>query len=220
MPTITARQKILAYLKKQSIASAAQIGRGLNMSAATVRHHLSIMLGDGRIALIGEKRKGGKGRPVKLYGLSEKSLGDNFALLSDAVLRELLKELAPAKRDEMISAIAQTFAFQFGENGFDIPMTRRLALIIDKLNELHYQARWEAGAAGPRIFFAHCPYAAIIAKHPELCHMDIAMVSAVTKTSARQISKINPGTMPSCIFMLDASSYLKEAVPVRAQSLI
>jgi len=53
----------------------------------------------GRIALIGVKRRGGADVRLKYYGLSEKSLGDNFGLLSDALLEELLKKLSPAKRE-------------------------------------------------------------------------------------------------------------------------
>ncbi len=202
MPLITARQRVLNYLKNQRSASATQIGRGLNMSAANVRHHLSIMLADGRITLIDEKRLGGRGRPVKSYGLSEKSLGDNFALLSDAILGELLNGLSPEKRDGMLNAIAKTLAVQVETNNLNIPVTKRLAIIVDKLNELHYQARWEAGPQGPRILFAHCPYAAIIEKHPELCRMDEIVVGNLMNAKACQLAKIKqqPIGSPYCVF--------------------
>jgi predicted ArsR family transcriptional regulator len=200
---ITVRQHVLNYLKKQHSASAAQIGRGLNLSAATVRHHLSIMLADGRIALIGVKRRGGRGRPVKYYGLSEKSLGDNFGLLSDALLEELLKKLSPAKRDKTIDAIARKLVIRFGENNLNVPMAKRLTTIVEKLNELHYQAHWEAGAQGPRLLFAHCPYAAIITNHPELCRIDLAMISVAMKNFVRQTSKVESGVTPFCIFVVD-----------------
>ena len=209
MSVTTARQRVLAYLMKQRSASAAQIGRGLTMSAASVRHHLSIMLADGRIALIGDSRGPGRGRPVKLYGLSEKTLGDNFALLSDAVLAEMLKKLSPAKRDKVINEIAGNLALQLGKqnnSNANVPTAKRLSNIVEKLNELHYQARWEAGAQGPKILFAHCPYAAIIEKHPELCQMDAALIGATMKISARQISKIEPGTTQACIFVLHQTS--------------
>ncbi len=198
----TSRQRVLAYLKKQRSASAAQIGRGLNMSAANVRHHLSILRADGRIVLISGKRGGGRGRPVKLYGLSEKSLGDNFALLSDAVLEEMLKKLSPAKRNGAIAAIARNIALQFNAKDLNIPMTKRLAFIVEKLNELHYQARWEAGAQGPRLLFAHCPYAAVIEKHPELCQMDEVLLGELMGTTARQLVKIGqqPAGSLYCVF--------------------
>ena len=51
-------------------------------------------------------------------------------------------------------------------------ITRRLAAVIEFLNRLGYAARWEAHAAAPRIIFEHCPYALLVAKHPELCRMD------------------------------------------------
>ena len=41
---ITARQKVLAHLKKTRAASAREIARALNMSAPNVRHHLSVLV--------------------------------------------------------------------------------------------------------------------------------------------------------------------------------
>lgn len=198
----TARQKILAYLKKQRIASAAQIGRGLNMSSAAVRHHLSIMLADGRIEALEENRKSGRGRPVRLYKLSEKILGDNFALLSDAVLREWLSGLSPSKREEAMKKIAGTLTDQIGESRPEVPAAKRLTIVIEKLNALHYQARWEAGAEGPRILFGHCPYAAIIKDHPELCRVDSEMLSIALQSPARQTAKIDVNGAAACIFTL------------------
>jgi predicted ArsR family transcriptional regulator len=204
VPAITSRQRILNYLKKQHPASAAQIGHALNMSPADVRHHLAIMLDDGRIALIGEKRSHGRGRPVNLYGLSEKSLGDNFPLLSNVVLDELLKKLSPARRGAAIQSIAGKLALQFGDDDLNLPMAKRLEIVVDQLNKHFYQARWEAGSQGPRILFAHCPYSAIIKDHPELCQMDEALLGERMVTSARQLAKM--GQMPAeplyCVFHL------------------
>jgi len=201
----TARQRVLNYLKKQRSASAEQIGRGLNMSAATVRHHLSIMLGDGRIATVGVKRTDKRGRPVKLYRLSEKSLGENFAVLSDAVLSELLTGLSPAKQSEAINTIARKLALQLGGEdnlNIDVPIAKRLAIIIEKLNEWHYQARWEASAQGPHILFAHCPYSAIIDKYPELCQMDEFLLAELMDIATHQLAKIGtqPAKSPYCVF--------------------
>ena len=201
---ITARQRVFNYLKKQRSASAAQIGCGLNKSAATVRHHLSILLRDGRITLTGELRRQGRGRPVKIFGLSEKSLGDNFPLLSDLILGELLEGLSPLKQEKVITAIAKKFARQFGGDNLKIPIAKRLVIIVDKLNEYHYQARWEAGAQGPHIFFAHCPYAAIIDKHPELCKMDEILLGQLVNAQAGQLAKIGhqPVGSPYCVFWI------------------
>ncbi len=203
--TMTARQRVLEYIRKQRIASAEQIGHGLNMSAATVRHHLSILLADGRVIMTGGRHKESRGRPVKLYGLSEKSIGDNFPLLAAAVLEELLKTHSSAKRSETIDAVARKLALRFeGDDLSDLPAAKRLAIVVEKLNEMHYQARWEAGAQGPRFLFAHCPYAAIIERHPELCRMDETLLAVGAGAGTHQLAKIgaSPPGSPYCVFQI------------------
>ncbi len=203
MPVTTARQKVLAYLKKQRSASAVQIGRALNMSAANVRHHLSVLLSDGRIVMAEEIKKEGRGRPVKFYRLSESLLGDNLALLSDAMLNEWLSNLAPAKREVALRALAKALVSKIGQISSQVPIAKRLAWVIAKLNEFHYQSHWEAGVEGPRVLFAHCPYAAIIEKHPELCRMDAAMlVSSLGGEDVQQIAKLERGGAPACVFVV------------------
>lgn len=200
MTVTTARQRVLAYLKKQRTGSAAQIGRALNMSAATVRHHLSVLRSDGRVTELEALHKEGRGRPVKVYGLSENLWGNNLALLADLLLKERLSKLPPAKRAEVIHRLAVGLTDQMGRIEADAPLAQRLAQLIERLNASKYEARWEAGSEGPRILFAHCPYAAIIAKHPELCAMDAGMLEAALEGSVRQTAKIGVDGSRVCAF--------------------
>ena len=95
-------------------------------------------------------------------------LGDNLSALADVLLVEAGSSLK-------IETVAKRLA---GESDFKSqPIAKRLNLIVEKLNQMNYHSKWEAGAGGPRIIFGHCPYAAIIAKHPELCVMDESLVS-------------------------------------------
>ena len=199
---ITARQRVLAFLGKQRSASAAQIGRALNMSSATVRHHLSVLQADGRISMIGALHKLGRGRPVKEYRLSEKSLGDNLGMLSDALLAEWLGKLSSAKSEQVLASVARNLADQIGRIDPNAPAAKRLAMLMEELNVRRYQAHWEAGRDGPRILFAHCPYTAIIEKHPELCRVDAIMLGEQLDARANQVSKIDlkPGGTAYCIF--------------------
>jgi predicted ArsR family transcriptional regulator len=200
----TVRQKVLIYLKKQGSASAVQIARALKMSAASVRHHLSILVLDGRIVLIGSTRNKGRGRPIKVYGLSEKSLGDNLALLSSVLISNGSGTLRVTKWESFLHSLAAEIADQIGRPNTNDPMTKRLTHLLEKLNEMHYQSRWEAGAEGPHILFAHCPYAAIIDKHPELCQMDGFLLGEEMGAKARQLAKIDrkPGGITHCIFLI------------------
>jgi predicted ArsR family transcriptional regulator len=204
MNKLTARQRVLAYLIKQPGASAIQIGRALKISAASIRHHLSILITDGRVVTIGETRNKGRGRPVKIYKLSEKLLGDNLSLLSSALLKSRLKKIPSSKQRPILNSVAVELADQIGRTNPNDPIARRLTNLLEKLNEMHYQSRWEAGAEGPRILFGHCPYAAIIDKHPELCQIDRYLLGDEIGTDARQLAKIDqkPGGITHCIFLI------------------
>ena len=187
----TARQKILAYFNKTRAASAREISRSLKMSAATVRYHLRVLTADGRLEITAGRGGDGKGRPEKVYSLPRAVLGDNLAALSDVLLTE-------AGSSVRMEALAKHLA---GESNFaSQPLARRLNLTVEKLNQMNYHARWEAGSEGPRIIFSHCPYAAIIEKHPELCKMDEAMLRAWMGQPATQLSKTGKEGSSVCIF--------------------
>src|SRR5688500_11794481 len=84
----TARQKVLAYFSRTRTASAREISRSLKLSAATVRHHLRVLVLDGRLEPESVRGRDGRGRPEKVYSLPKAALGHNLGMLSDALLTE------------------------------------------------------------------------------------------------------------------------------------
>jgi len=188
---MTARQKVLTYLTKNRTASAREISRPLKMSAATVRHHLRVLVADGRLEMESVREREGRGRPEKVYSLPRSALGDNLSMLAEVLLAEASTLLK-------IEAVAKHLA---GESDFKSqPIAKRLNLIVEKLNQMNYHAKWEAGAGGPRILFGHCPYAAIISKRPELCKMDAALLKELFGDEWEQVAKIE-NSHSMCIFV-------------------
>jgi predicted ArsR family transcriptional regulator len=190
---VTARQKVLAYLTKNRIASAREISRALKMSAATVRHHLRVMVADGRLELSFVRGREGRGRPEKVYSLPSAALGHNLSALLDAILAESGISIR-------MEALAERLAA--GANFTNQPISKRLSLAVETLNEMNYHSRWEAGPQGPRLIFGHCPYAAIIGKHPELCRMDEHLIHELMGDSATQTFKIGRDGSAMCVFAL------------------
>jgi predicted ArsR family transcriptional regulator len=189
----TARQKILAYFAKSRSASAREISRALKMSPATVRHHLRVLSGDGRLELTSVRSRDARGRPEKIYSLPRAALGDNLAALSDA----LLDEAGPGLR---MASLAKHLA-----GGTDLsnqPLAKRLNLTVEKLNQMSYHARWEAGSEGPRLVFSHCPYAGILEKHPELCQMDQTLISELMGQPTRQVFRTGKEGSSLCVFVM------------------
>ena len=181
----TSRQKIFAHLKKTRSASVREIARALKLSAPNVRHHLSVLCSDGRVEMTAVHNREGRGRPEKVYSLSEAALGDNLSALAQAVLTVAGSSL---RMEAVASLILDESQFA------SLSMNRRLALIVEKLNEMHYQARWEAGAGGPRVLFGRCPYARVIEGHPEICTMDAALLK---NSLARDVSVLKKNETPA-----------------------
>jgi predicted ArsR family transcriptional regulator len=190
---ITSRQKVLTYFTKNRIASAREISRALKMSAATVRHHLRVLTSDGRLEASFGREGGGRGRPEKIYSLPRAALGDNLSALGDAVLSE-------AGLSVRMESLASRLAGQ--SNFASQPLAKRLNLTVEKLNGMNYHARWEAGSQGPRLIFGHCPYGAIIEKHPELCRMDENLLNELMGDGATQLFKIGKEGSSICLFAL------------------
>ena len=189
----TARQKVLTYLNKSRTASAREIARSLKMSTATVRHHLRVLTADGRLELTSVRGRDRRGRPEKIYSLPRAALGTNLAALSEALLRE-------AGSGIRMEALAEHLV---GDDNFaGQPLAKRLNLTVEKMNGMNYHARWEAGSEGPRIIFAHCPYGAILEKHPELCQMDEAMLKDLMGQPARQITRTGKEGSTVCVFVM------------------
>lgn len=189
----TARQKILTYFNKSGTASAREISRALKMSTATVRHHLRVLSSDGRLEVVSVRKLDRRGRPEKIYSLPRAVLGDNFAVLSEA----LLAEAGPGLRME---GLVRRLTAESNFSGQ--PLAKRLNLTVEKLNQMNYHAHWEAGPQGPRMIFGHCPYAAILENHPELCRMDESILREWMGQPAVQIFQAGKEGSSVCVFAI------------------
>jgi predicted ArsR family transcriptional regulator len=198
----TTRERILDYLRKQQTASVRELSRAMVMTGANIRHHLAVLESNGLIEVVRQYREG-RGRPVNVYGLSRRVLGDGFEQLAGATLKVWLNNAPVEVREAGLKALAVKLV---GTTKLDLEilLPRRLTRAVELLNELHYQARWEAGADGPHIILGYCPYSAIIAEHPELCRMDAFLLEQRTGLPVDQTVKLQTGAKgyPFCIFRI------------------
>ena len=196
----TTRLRILDYLRKQQTASVRELSRALEMTGANIRHHLAILESNDLIEFVSQRRVG-RGRPENIYGLSRRVLGDGLDKLAGAMLNIWLRNATA----DVLEAGLRSVALQLAGGNLpnpDILLTHRLTRLVDRLNELHYQARWEAGVDGPNVTFAHCPYAAIIASNPELCLMDAFLLEQWTGLPVEQMAMLQRSVKgyPFCTF--------------------
>lgn len=203
----TSRQRVLEYIHTHYPVTAANLSQALKMTEANARHHLAILEERGLVQPAGQRPPQGKGRPAQLFMPSEHTLGNNLDQLAAALLEMLKRQDDPAALDAALRGLAARIAqaspappAHSGES-----LTRRLYRAVQRLNELHYQARWEAWRGAPRLILGHCPYAAIIHQHPELCRMDTYLLQELAGARAEQTSKLTPDSKGAlhCTFFIE-----------------
>ena len=177
----TSRQLVLEFIRNQRSITAADLSRALHMTTANARHHLTILEDQGAIRVIGLKSSPGRGRPSKVYALNTSVGRNNLGRLVTILLTEFKDSLDFKK-------LAACFTGEIKESRRSL--TERLMETIQRLNELNYDARWEARSEAPWINFSHCPYQAIVDQHPELCMMDQYMISKISGARVQQVAKL------------------------------
>lgn len=193
------RQRLIEYLDEKKIACAHELGRSLNLTPANIRHHLSILEKEGVVEVFASRQENRRGRPALFFRLTKQVTSHNLDNLASTLLELTINKLSPDDRILHLKMIAQHLV---GDVIIELNPTKRLYTAIQNLNKMKYYAHWEARREGPRIIFSHCPYAAILPEHPELCQIDIYLLEAMVTGKIIPIARLEASTqnLPQCIF--------------------
>jgi predicted ArsR family transcriptional regulator len=198
-----ARQKILIYINEKESTTAGELSSIFHVSQANIRHHLSILVQQGSVRVIGERRQSARGRPCQVFASSRLIERNNLTRLSHALLTTLQSGIESDRNNEILLEIANRMSLEF-VTGSTNP-TQKLYQSVRALNQMNYAAHWEAHSDNPRIMLGHCPYQALIESHPELCKMDAYLLESLLTASVRQIEKLvrNHRDLLECVFIID-----------------
>jgi len=192
------RQQIIDYLQANRMATSIEMSHVLLVTAANIRHHLGLLIESGLVQEVGKEPVRGRGRPTKLYSLTENALKHNLDGLASALLNTLSKD-----KSDTNDTLSQTAIHLLGEPPTSLNAHIQLNWAVEKLNQLKYQASWEASPNGPRIILRNCPYALILSEHPELCDLDAALLTKLLNQPFEQSAKLkrSPDGSPHCAFI-------------------
>ena len=202
----TSRQRLLEYIRDHRIVTVAELSRVLRMTRSNARHHLAILEQQGLIRVTGERpAERGRGRPARLYGLVETTQAHNLGELSGVLLELLASERPVGQQPGLYHQVARGLkSANTVESSSSSSLTQRLSHTVQQLNQLNYQARWEAYARGPRLILGHCPYAAILSRHPEMCQIDRHLLQELVGAPVVQTERLalDERGAPYCRFAL------------------
>jgi predicted ArsR family transcriptional regulator len=181
------RAQIIDYLHHHKQATAGELSRALNLTAANIRHHLGILQKQKVVRITGKRPQAGRGRPHDLFSLSPHVLEDNLEGLARSLLETFVTRTG--NKTAALKALARTLSG--GVKNPPASQIRRFNLVLKRLEELGYQPRWEAHKDGPRFILNHCPYQALSCQNSLLCEMDKYLLEILLGSPVEQVEKIN-----------------------------
>ena len=177
------KQLLRHLLRNKAGLSVDELSRNLAVTRTAVRQHLAVLMRDGFVGP-GATRPSG-GRPQQLYLLTD--VGKEvfprhyswFAqLLIDAMAREHGAAGLRGRLGSIASAVATQLRNRFPETKSWRQKVQQLAALMDELGYDAHLAK-EVGRA-PTIEANNCVFHELAMKNPQICHFDLALLSAST----------------------------------------
>jgi predicted ArsR family transcriptional regulator len=195
------RDRVTELLLSQGGATAGELSEALGLSPAAIRRHLDAMLVDGDVTSHEQRVRGqrGRGRPARVFVLSEKArlrrgthMYDDLAVaalrwIAAAGGREAVSEFA-AERVAMLEAHCRSAVDAAGPE----PLARAEALAA-ALTAEGYAASSTAIASGGQLCQHHCPVAHVAAEFPQLCEAETRVISRLIGTHVQRLATIAHG---------------------------
>ena len=218
---LSTRQRVARSILVNGPSTAATLAEQLDLTPAAVRRHLDQLVEDGEVEAR-DPRPGavrGRGRPAKLFALTERGR-DSFEAQYDDLALKALRFLAETGGEDALRAFAdQRVSFieaRFGavlEENPDLTPAQVLARVFT--DEGYAASVRELPLAGEQLCQHHCPVSHVAHEFPQLCEAETAAISRVLGRHVQRLATIahGDGVCTTCIPDLPSSTHReKESV--------
>ena len=144
---------ILNFLLKKGASSVLEISKGLNLTKADIRYHLSNLVDSNEVSeLTSARNSTTRGRPASKFIVKSTPSAKNLAYLLNLIIEQEIFLFPPHE-------IAQSiFTKVIKEDNQLHPTYSKMNDSIDLLKNLGISASWSAGKNGPQISITSNPY--------------------------------------------------------------
>jgi predicted ArsR family transcriptional regulator len=200
-PTARTRARVKALLLEQGAATAAELGESIGLGSAAIRRHLEAMLSDGDVVAREQHVYGqrGRGRPAKVFSLTDAGRVSCGSHTYDDLANEALRWIARRNGDDAVAAFAADLVGGLEERcraatreAGDDPLARAEAL-AGALSAEGYAASASTIASGGQLCQHHCPVAHVAAEFPQLCEAETQVISRLVGTHVQRLATIANG---------------------------
>ena len=198
------RERVRSLLLALGPSTAATLSERLGLSPAAVRKHLDALLGDGTVSTREQAVRGlrGRGRPARLYALTDAGHAGGPASYDDLAVRAL-RFVAESGGTEAVERVAQTrvaeLEARYAEKmaatdptGHTGP-TDRPAALAEVLSADGYAATTSQHGTGVQLCQHHCPVQHVAAEFPQLCDAETAALGRMLGVHVQRLATIANG---------------------------
>ena len=207
----TTKDQILAHIKRSGGSTVEELATALGLARMTVRQHLATLERDGLVTSREVRRA--TGRPHYLFSLSDKGQElfpkryDRLAELLLQTVAELESEeianLSPAEKKRLIlQKAALRLTEQHAPKMAGKPLAKRVAAVVDILQEEGGFAEWQSTERGFEIADYNCVYRKVVESHREVCDWHLTLLSRLLGQDVRCQQFMSRGA-DSCRFVVE-----------------
>jgi predicted ArsR family transcriptional regulator len=197
------RRLILDYLKEHGQATVDELAAVLRLNSVTVRHHLDILRSAGLVAEPTIRHRNTPGRPQYCYSLTEEA-SQQFPKNYCDLAGKLIEEVKASTPSNVVDLIFEGVATRLAQSAPELvpgeALPERLDRAVAYLNSQGYVAHWEKTEAGCLLQTCNCPYEALADGNPELCGMDLTLVTNLLGVAPERVSRVVEGAA-SCAYL-------------------
>ena len=172
MPRTTTRNQLYQYLLENPNATTEELSKRFTLSGSTIRHHLQVLMEEGRVDVLENAKFGDRGRPFQRYRVTHKGEADLLALILSKMIdqRSSPQVLAESVAEGLLAKLKNP-------SNSGVNLTPKLIALVDSLTRMGYHARWEVRSPNPVVIFENCPFARIGNQQKLICAADVIMLS-------------------------------------------
>lgn len=178
------REKILRTLLAFPGSTINDLAEAVGINGISVRHHLTTLEAEDMVTSSEERH--GVGRPRLIYSLTEKGLEafpSSYLRLTQRLIKTLKGHLSPSDLESIFKEIGSGMADSYAEELDGKSVEERLQLLKPVLTQEGFIVEWQKNEETYTLKTLSCPYYRIGQDFPEVCALDLALISEFLNTA-------------------------------------
>jgi predicted ArsR family transcriptional regulator len=193
------RERVARLLLELGPSTASALGERLGLTPAAVRKHLDVMLADGTLVARDAPVRGrrGRGRPARLFALSDAGHQTAGPTAYDAVAVEALRFLRETAGEQAVEEFARRrvaeWESRYAQRITTLPLVERPAALAEALCADGFAATVHDGGVGVQVCQHHCPVQHVAEEFPAFCEAETEAIGRLVGQHVQRLATIAHG---------------------------